>query len=123
MRCGDKKAGSLTYSILSDNWHVIVLPASYGSCWGRNILAMADCEEPAHGGSHKRPPTPFQCETEAVLNYIKQLRAENVSSVLVTHNLYYAYQVRPLLKCDRFAVMSYGQKVTTWPMVILISKS
>jgi len=28
MRCGDKKAGSLTYSILSDNWYVIVLPAS-----------------------------------------------------------------------------------------------
>ena len=25
MRCGDKKAGSLTYSILSDNWYVIVL--------------------------------------------------------------------------------------------------
>ena len=113
MRCGDKKAGSLTYSILSDNWHVIVLPASYGSCWGRNILAMADCEEPAHGGSHKRPPTPFQCETEAVLNYIKQRRAENVSSIIsITH-----------IKCDRFAVMSYGQKVTTWPMVILISKS
>jgi hypothetical protein len=96
MRCGDKKAGALTYSILSDNWYVIVLPASYSSCWGRNILAMADCEEPAHGGSHKRPPTPFQCETEAVLNYIKQRRAENVSSVLVTHNLYHAYQVRPL---------------------------
>ena len=34
MRCGDKKAGSLTYSILSDNWYVIVLPASYGSCCG-----------------------------------------------------------------------------------------
>jgi simple sugar transport system ATP-binding protein len=45
-------------------------------------------------------------ETEAVLNYIKQLRAENVSSVLVTHNLYHAYQV-----CDRFVVMSHGQKV------------
>ena len=26
IRCGDKKAGSLTYSILSDNWYVIVLP-------------------------------------------------------------------------------------------------
>jgi hypothetical protein len=25
MRCGDKKAGSLTFSILSDNWYVIVL--------------------------------------------------------------------------------------------------
>ena len=45
-------------------------------------------------------------ETEAVLNYIKQLRAENASSVLVTHNLYHAYQV-----CDRFVVMSHGQKV------------
>jgi simple sugar transport system ATP-binding protein len=40
--------------------------------------------------------TPSARETEAVLNYIKQLRAENVSSVLVTHNLYHAYQVRPL---------------------------
>jgi hypothetical protein len=29
---------------------VIVLPASYGSCCGGNILAMADCEEPAHSG-------------------------------------------------------------------------
>ena len=45
-------------------------------------------------------------ETEAVLNYIKQLRAENVSSVLVTHDLYHAYQV-----CDRFVVMSHGRKV------------
>ena len=26
MRCGDKKAGSSTYSIPSDNWYVIVLP-------------------------------------------------------------------------------------------------
>jgi hypothetical protein len=26
MRCGDKKVDSLMYSILSDNWYVIVLP-------------------------------------------------------------------------------------------------
>ena len=26
MRCGDKKTDALTYSILSDNWYVIVLP-------------------------------------------------------------------------------------------------
>jgi hypothetical protein len=26
MRCGDKKVDSLTYSTLSDNWYVIVLP-------------------------------------------------------------------------------------------------
>jgi simple sugar transport system ATP-binding protein len=43
---------------------------------------------------------------EAVLNYIKKVRAENVSSVLVTHNLYHAHQV-----CDRFVVMKHGQKV------------
>jgi hypothetical protein len=30
MRCGDKKAGPLTYSILSDNWYVIVLPPVEG---------------------------------------------------------------------------------------------
>ena len=30
MRCGDKKAGSLTYSILSDNRYVIVLPPVEG---------------------------------------------------------------------------------------------
>lgn len=44
--------------------------------------------------------------TESLLEYIRQLRTEGVSSVLVTHNLYHAYQV-----CDRFVVMSHGQKV------------
>jgi simple sugar transport system ATP-binding protein len=45
-------------------------------------------------------------ETENLLGYIKRLRDEGVSSVLVTHNLYHAYQV-----CDRFVVMSHGRKV------------
>jgi simple sugar transport system ATP-binding protein len=45
-------------------------------------------------------------ETENLLAYIKRLRDEQVSSVLVTHNLYHAYQV-----CDRFVVMSHGRKV------------
>ena len=45
-------------------------------------------------------------ETEAVLNYIKQLRAEKVSSVFVTHNLYHAYRV-----CDRFVILSRGRMV------------
>lgn len=45
-------------------------------------------------------------ETEALLNQVLALRAEGVSSVLVTHNLYHAYQV-----CDRFIVMSHGTKV------------
>jgi len=42
--------------------------------------------------------------TEALLEYIRALRQEGISSVLVTHNLYHAYQV-----CDRFVVMSRGR--------------
>ncbi len=45
-------------------------------------------------------------ETEALLNQVLKLKSENVSSVLVTHNLYHAYQV-----CDRFVIMSHGTKV------------
>lgn len=44
-------------------------------------------------------------ETEWVLNYVRKLKEEGTSSVLVTHNLYHAYQV-----CDRFVVMSHGKK-------------
>ena len=45
-------------------------------------------------------------ETEALLGQVLKLKTENVSSVLVTHNLYHAYQV-----CDRFVIMSHGTKV------------
>lgn len=45
-------------------------------------------------------------ETEALLNQVLKLKAENVSSVLVTHNIYHAYQI-----CDRFVIMSHGTKV------------
>ncbi|GLQ57988.1 ATP-binding cassette domain-containing protein [Devosia nitrariae] len=45
-------------------------------------------------------------ETEALLNQVLRLKQEGVSSVLVTHNLYHAYQV-----CDRFVIMSHGTKV------------
>lgn len=45
-------------------------------------------------------------ETERLLQYIRQLKDEGVASVLVTHNMYHAYQV-----CDRFVVMSHGRKV------------
>ena len=44
-------------------------------------------------------------ETEWVLDYVRKLKTEGTSSVLVTHNIYHAYQV-----CDRFVVMSHGQK-------------
>jgi simple sugar transport system ATP-binding protein len=48
--------------------------------------------------------------TEALLEYIRKLREDGVSSVLVTHNLYHAYQV-----CDRFVVMGRGRKVCDIP--------
>ncbi|MEN9715167.1 MAG: Ribose import ATP-binding protein RbsA [Actinomycetota bacterium] len=44
--------------------------------------------------------------TEALLDYLRQLKAEGVSSVLVTHNLHHAYKV-----CDRHIVMNHGRKI------------
>lgn len=44
--------------------------------------------------------------TEALLNYLVALKAEGVSSVLVTHNLHHAFQV-----CDRHIVMNHGKKI------------
>lgn len=44
--------------------------------------------------------------TEALLDYLRQLKREGVSSVLVTHNLHHAYQV-----CDRHIVMNHGRKI------------
>lgn len=45
-------------------------------------------------------------ETEHLLAYVRSLREQGTSSVLVTHNIYHAFQV-----CDRFVVMSHGTKV------------
>lgn len=42
--------------------------------------------------------------TEALFEYLRSLRAQGLSSVLVTHNLYDAYRI-----CDRFIVMGRGQ--------------
>ena len=44
--------------------------------------------------------------TEALLNYLLQLKQEGVSSVLVTHNLHHAFQI-----CDRHIVMNHGRKI------------
>jgi simple sugar transport system ATP-binding protein len=44
--------------------------------------------------------------TEALLNYLIQLKGEGVSSVLVTHNLHHAFKV-----CDRHIVMNHGRKI------------
>lgn len=45
-------------------------------------------------------------ETQAFLDHIVRLRNEGMSVVLVTHNIYHAYQV-----ADRFVLLSHGQKV------------
>jgi len=44
--------------------------------------------------------------TEALLDYLVQLKSEGVSSILVTHNLHHAYKV-----CDRHIVMNHGRKI------------
>jgi simple sugar transport system ATP-binding protein len=44
--------------------------------------------------------------TEALFEYLRSLRSQGLSSVLVTHNLYDAYRI-----CDRFVVMARGQVV------------
>jgi simple sugar transport system ATP-binding protein len=61
----------------------------------RNILLL---DEPTSALSVR--------ETEHLLGYVRDLKKEGTSSVLVTHNLYHAFQV-----CDRFVVMSHGAKV------------
>ena len=44
--------------------------------------------------------------TEALFEYLRSLRGQGLSSVLVTHNLYDAYRI-----CDRFVVMGHGEVV------------
>jgi simple sugar transport system ATP-binding protein len=44
--------------------------------------------------------------TEALLAYLGQLKAEGVSSILVTHNLHHAFKV-----CDRHIVMNHGEVI------------
>ncbi|MFQ8433200.1 ATP-binding cassette domain-containing protein [Amaricoccus sp. W119] len=61
----------------------------------RNILLL---DEPTSALSVR--------ETEHLLGYVRDLKSEGTSSVLVTHNIYHAFQV-----CDRFVVMSHGAKV------------
>ena len=61
----------------------------------RNILLL---DEPTSALSVR--------ETEHLLAYVRDLKRDGTSSVLVTHNLYHAFMV-----CDRFVVMSHGTKV------------
>jgi simple sugar transport system ATP-binding protein len=61
----------------------------------RNILLL---DEPTSALSVR--------ETDHLLGYVRDLKRDGTSSVLVTHNLYHAFMV-----CDRFVVMSHGTKV------------
>lgn len=45
-------------------------------------------------------------ETQAFLDHILRLRHDGMSVVLVTHNIYHAYQV-----ADRFVLLSHGRKI------------
>ena len=49
-------------------------------------------------------------ETEKVLSHVTELKHDGVSAVLITHNIYHAYQV-----CDRFVVLSHGRVVKCMP--------
>jgi simple sugar transport system ATP-binding protein len=42
--------------------------------------------------------------TQALWEYLRALRADGLSSVLVTHNLHDAYRL-----CDRFVILSHGR--------------
>jgi simple sugar transport system ATP-binding protein len=44
--------------------------------------------------------------TEALFDYLRTLRSQGLTSILVTHDIYDAYRV-----CDRFVVMSQGRVV------------
>jgi simple sugar transport system ATP-binding protein len=44
--------------------------------------------------------------TEALFTYLRTLKAQDITSILVTHDLFDAYRV-----CDRFVVIARGQKV------------
>ena len=44
--------------------------------------------------------------TEALFDYLRHLRDQGLSSVLVTHDLYDAYRI-----CDRFVVMARGKAI------------
>jgi simple sugar transport system ATP-binding protein len=44
--------------------------------------------------------------TEALFTYLRTLREQSITSILVTHNLFDAYRV-----CDRFVVIARGEKV------------
>ena len=97
-----KKAVHISGIDSPTNWWVISLA-------GRNRQSRLHAPSSSSGGycCLTNPTSALSVrETEALLSQVLKLKAEGVSSVLVTHNLYHAYQV-----CDRFVIMSHGTKV------------
>ena len=45
-------------------------------------------------------------ESQQVMNFVKNLRTEGISSIFVTHNLLHVYTI-----ADRFVILSHGEKV------------
>ena len=46
-------------------------------------------------------------ESQQVMDFIQQLKAEGISVVFITHNLYHAFQI-----AERFIVLSHGERLT-----------
>jgi simple sugar transport system ATP-binding protein len=46
-------------------------------------------------------------ESQQVMDFILQLKAEGISVVFITHNLYHAFQI-----AERFIVLSHGERLT-----------
>jgi simple sugar transport system ATP-binding protein len=44
--------------------------------------------------------------TKALFTYLRTLRQRNITSILVTHDMFDAYRV-----CDRFVIFARGEKV------------
>jgi len=45
-------------------------------------------------------------DVQQVLQFVKQLKAQGISCVFITHNLYHVHPV-----ADRFVILSHGRKV------------
>lgn len=45
-------------------------------------------------------------ETDKLLAHLHELKAEGISAVFITHNLYHAYE-----SCDRFTILSRGRVI------------
>ncbi|HEY9595252.1 MAG TPA: sugar ABC transporter ATP-binding protein, partial [Spirochaetia bacterium] len=45
-------------------------------------------------------------ESQQVMDFMLQLKAQGLSVIFITHNMYHAYQI-----ADRFVIISHGQRL------------